>query len=73
MQALSFLRLCALACLGALTAGCSSQIAYYSAQGWQRQQCFKVDDPQQRQRCLKSTSTSYEDYQREVKTLPAKP
>ena len=73
MKMLSFSKLCALACLGALAAGCSTQMAYNSGQGWQRQQCFKIDDPQQRQRCLKSASTSYEDYQREVNTLPAKP
>ena len=63
--------LCALAGLAA--AGCSTQTAYHSGQGWQRQQCFKIEDMQQRQRCLKSASTSYEDYQREVESLPTKP
>jgi len=50
--------------------GCASPTAYYAGQSWQKQQCFKIDDPQQRQRCLKSASTSYEDYQREVDALP---
>jgi hypothetical protein len=66
-----FAPLCGLA-LGAL-AGCTAQTAYLSGQGWQRQQCFKIEDIQQRQRCLKSASTSYEDYLREVQSLPAKP
>jgi len=59
--------------LAILFAGCSTQMAYYSGQGWQRQQCFKIEDMQQRQRCLKSASTSYEDYQREAEALPSRP
>jgi hypothetical protein len=73
MQTDHLLKSCALACLCLLLSGCSTRMAYDSAQGWQRQQCFKLEDPQQRQRCLKSASGSYEDYQREVNTLPAKP
>jgi len=66
----TFVALCALA---SLAAGCSTQTAYYSAQGWQRQQCFKIDDLQQRQRCLKSASTSHEDYQRASDKAQSKP
>ncbi|MDP2019349.1 MAG: hypothetical protein Q8L16_00480 [Hydrogenophaga sp.] len=62
-----------LCALSSLAAGCSTQTAYYSGQGWQRQQCFKIEDMQQRQRCLKSASTSHEDYQREVEALPTRP
>ncbi len=64
--------LCASSALAGLAA-CSTQTAYLSAQGWQRQQCFRIDDAQQRQRCLKSASTSYEDYQRESGTIRPKP
>jgi len=64
-----------LCALGALTglAACSTQTAYHSTQNWQRQQCFKIDDVQQRQRCLKSASTSYEDYRRETESMQPKP
>ncbi len=65
-----------LLCLAATTwlvLGCASPTAYYTGQSWQKQQCFKIDDPQQRQRCLKSASTSYEDYQRETEALPSRP
>ena len=68
MQTDFLFKSCALACLCLLLSGCSTPLAYYSAQGWQRQQCFKLQDPQQRQRCLKSASGSYEDYQREAET-----
>jgi hypothetical protein len=64
--------LCASGALAGLAA-CSTQTAYLSAQGWQRQQCFRIDDAQQRQRCLNSASTSYEDYQRESGTVRPKP
>ena len=49
-----------------LLAGCSTQLAYNAAQGWQRQECQKMLDQQQRQRCLDSNATSYEDYRRQV-------
>lgn len=62
----------ALSALAGLMA-CSTQTAYLSAQGWQRQQCFRIDDAQQRQRCLNSASTSYEDYQRESEAIRSKP
>lgn len=45
--------------------GCSSQQLYNAAQGWQRNECYKIADQQERSRCLASTSTSYEQYQRE--------
>jgi hypothetical protein len=47
-------------------AGCSSQMAYNSGQAWQRQECMKLLDAEQRQRCLASTATTYEDYRRQA-------
>jgi len=44
---------------------CSSQQLYGVGQAWQRNECFKINDQQQRSRCLSSTSTSYEQYKRE--------
>ena len=50
---------------------CSTQLAYNTAQAWQRQECIKMPDLQQRQRCLDSNATSYENYRRQ--TGAAKP
>jgi hypothetical protein len=47
--------------------GCSSQQFYGVGQAWQRTECYKVSDHQERSRCLASASTSYEQYQRESK------
>ena len=45
---------------------CSSQQAYGVGQAWQRSECFKINDPQERSRCLASASTSYDDYKRQA-------
>ena len=42
--------------------GCSWQQAYSSAQGWQRNQCNRVVDQTERERCLSNTSMSYDEY-----------
>ena len=47
-------------------AGCSCPAAYNVGQAWQRNECYKINDAQERSRCLASTHTSYEDYQREA-------
>lgn len=47
-------------------AGCSTQYAYGVGQEWQRQQCQKLQDLDERRRCEKSTATSYERYQQEA-------
>lgn len=50
----------------AQTLGCTSQQLYGTGQAWQRNQCNKIVDMQERNRCMESTNTSYEDYQRET-------
>lgn len=45
---------------------CSSQQAYAAGQAWQRSECSKISDSQDRSRCLAAASTSYEDYRRQV-------
>ena len=45
---------------------CSSQQAYGVGQAWQRSECFKISDAQERSRCLASASTSYDDYKRQA-------
>ena len=32
-------------------------------QAWQRNECFKINDAQERSRCLASTSASYQEYE----------
>jgi hypothetical protein len=57
-----------------LAAGCSTKMAYFSAQEMQRAQCDKQTDLQELQRCRAQIKQSYEDYQRqrdEVKQTPA--
>ena len=45
--------------------GCSSQQAYGVGQAWQRNECYKIGDAQERGRCLASSSTSYDEYKRQ--------
>jgi hypothetical protein len=67
MAAMSSLAL-ALATIGALclVAGCTSQELYQTGQGWQKQECKKLQDRDERGRCEKSAATSFERYQAEV-------
>jgi hypothetical protein len=46
--------------------GCSSQQAYGAGQAWQRQECSRINDAQERNRCMASASTSYDDYKRQA-------
>jgi hypothetical protein len=46
--------------------GCTSQQAYYSAQAWQRNECGKIADQGEYQRCMNKTNTSYEDYKHQT-------
>jgi hypothetical protein len=39
--------------------------AYQTVQGWQQQECRKLPDAAERQRCLNSTAASYDDYRRQ--------
>ncbi len=45
--------------------GCSSRAVYQTVQGWQQQECRKLPDAAERQRCLNSTAASYDDYRRQ--------
>lgn len=60
--------------VAAVVAGCSLRQAYDSAQGWQRSACSRVVDAIERERCLASTTTTYDDYrrQRSAAEAPAK-
>ena len=47
-------------------AGCSSQQLYATGQGWQKQECQKILEREQRTRCEQSAAASYERYQAEA-------
>ena len=49
--------------------GCSSQQIYNTGQAWQRNECSKIADAQERNRCMASTNTSYEDYKRQTEEV----
>jgi hypothetical protein len=53
-----------------LLAACTSRQLYDSAQGWQRNECNRLVDLQDRKRCLESSATSYDEYKRQ--TEPAR-
>ncbi len=50
------------------TPGCSSQQIYGVGQSWQRQECNKINDTQDRNRCMASASTSHDDYTRQAES-----
>ena len=53
-------------------AGCSSRQAYGVGQAWQRNECFKIADQQERSRCLASAATSFEQYKKETEAVAGK-
>ena len=55
--------------LAALLAGCSTEQFYASGQDWQRNECNKLLDSQERGRCLKNAGTPYDRYKRQAEGL----
>jgi hypothetical protein len=47
--------------------GCSIEQAYYTAQGWQRNQCNKIPDKADFDRCMSQSQTSYESYEQQTR------
>jgi hypothetical protein len=45
---------------------CTSRMAYESGQAWQRNECNKLTDVQERQRCMARVNMPYDRYQREA-------
>ena len=45
---------------------CSGQQIYGTGQAWQRNQCFKISDAQERSRCLEAADTPYYEYRRDT-------
>jgi len=52
-----------------LCAACSSQQTYATGQTWQRNECNKIIDMQERQRCVAKANESYDTYQKQVDDL----
>jgi hypothetical protein len=44
--------------------GCAASLVYDSGRSWKQQECHKIPDSQERQRCLQSTAMTYEQYRR---------
>jgi hypothetical protein len=46
---------------------CTSEQIYATGQNWQRNECSKLADSQERERCISQTRTSFDTYQQETK------
>ncbi len=51
--------------------GCSSQQLYGGGQAWQRNECQRIQDSQERKRCMESAALSYEEYQKQAAAAKA--
>jgi hypothetical protein len=49
-----------------LAGGCSSEQAYSAGQNWQRNQCARIPDRAEYDRCMVDASRSYDTYKRET-------
>jgi hypothetical protein len=58
VTAAALLALCTAAC----TSACTTQMAYNTGQEWQKEQCRKLLDTAERQRCEKSNAMAYDQY-----------
>lgn len=54
------------AALALLLAGCSSQQLYGAGQAWQRNECQRIQNAEERSRCMQSTARSYDEYQKDA-------
>ena len=50
---------------------CTSQQMYGAGQGWQRLECNKIADTAERNRCMASAATSYDEYRRQSEAARA--
>lgn len=58
--------------LVATFAGCSSRQFHATGQQWQRNECERLQDTAERNRCIANSKTSYDDYQRQKDAAQAK-
>lgn len=45
---------------------CTAERAYDTAQGWQRNQCGRIADKAEFDRCMSSANTTYDAYKRQT-------
>ena len=45
-----------------LVSGCSSREIYDASLGWRENECYKIGDLEQRERCMKEADRPYEAY-----------
>lgn len=64
MKSLSLLT-CSIVLL--ICGGCTTAQLYTATQSWQRNECAKIFDTQERNRCMADTSTTYEEYKAKTK------
>lgn len=53
-----------LALVTSLLNGCAASLVYDSDRSRQRQDCYRIQDPKERQRCLDTAAVSPDDYRR---------
>ncbi|QCB45068.1 hypothetical protein [Hydrogenophaga sp. PAMC20947] len=46
-------------------AACSARQGYASVQNWQRNQCIKIIDAQERLKCMREADKSYDQYKKD--------
>lgn len=61
-----------LAC-SCLLGGCTAQELWRAGQQWQKQECARFNDLEERKRCERSAATSYEQYRAETAAGAKKP
>lgn len=49
--------------------GCSTQQAYNTGQAWRQNECNKLTDMSERQRCMKDAGQPYDAYQKDVDSI----
>lgn len=50
--------------------GCTAEQAYGTAQAWQRNQCNRLPDKAEFDRCMSKTDTTYDSYKRQREPEP---
>lgn len=59
-------RLFSLIVLGISVTSCSSQQLYSAGRAYQSNECMKLQDDQERERCMRDANMSYHDYRRDT-------
>ena len=66
-------RRCVIAVAVLVLGGCSAEQVYGSGQAWQRHQCERLADTEQRDRCIAGTDLTYPQYQTQRRSAVGAP